>query len=361
MSIQKRPGARGNTYRVMWRDRDGGQRSKSFDTLSAAKRFDAEVRLGVNPQPSSSSMTVADWVVEWFGLHSREWALGTVSNRKSVFDRWVLPLIGSEQLDRVSRKRVREMRADAVDRGATNYTANKCVTELSAALGAAVDNEILDHNPCLGIKKLPTPPANTRAMTPAEVEAIRRWMPTTRDRLIVSLIAYGALRPGEARALQWKHIGADLILVEQAAQGSTIATTKTRKSRSVPICSALADDIAEAERGAPDDLVVPGERGGVLNWRNWYNRVWLPAMQKAGLSGRSYDLRHTFASLAVAHGAPVTEVQAALGHSRASTTLDIYTHQYAETHLATVLPGLDAAIRDARTSPAATRPPLPSA
>ena len=43
-------------------------------------------------------------------------------------------------------------------------------------------------------------------------------------------------------------------------------------------------------------------------------------------SFRVYDLRHTFTSLLLAQGAPITYVAAQLGHSRPTTTLQFYAH-----------------------------------
>lgn len=358
MSIHKYATPAGEArYRVIWRDTNGKQHSKTVRTLANARRLDAEVKTGHAPTPvNDHALTVADWVVKWFELYSRQWVLDTVANRKSLFDKWVLPTIGNEPVATLTRKRVLEMRASILELGASNYTANNCVKELSAALGAAVQNELLEHNPCKGVTRLPTPPAETKALSPDQVEAVRRWMPTSRDRLMVSLIAYGGIRPGELRALRWGDIGERVIRIQRAAQRQEIATTKTRKPRAVPICDALLDDINEHGRGAPDQLVCPGSRGGVLVWRNWFRRVWQPACKKAGIDARAYDLRHTFATVALAEGAAITDVQSAMGHARASTTLDVYTHAYAEGHLANVLPGLDAAIRDARTAQAANRP-----
>jgi integrase len=47
---------------------------------------------------------------------------------------------------------------------------------------------------------------------------------------------------------------------------------------------------------------------------------------------RFHDLRHSCASLLFAQGVPAKTVQEILGHSRISTTLDIYTHVASEDH-----------------------------
>jgi hypothetical protein len=54
-------------------------------------------------------------------------------------------------------------------------------------------------------------------------------------------------------------------------------------------------------------------------------KAFAQAFKRAKLPGfRLYDLRHTFASLLLAHGAPITYVSAQLGHADATTTLRWY-------------------------------------
>jgi len=360
MSVHKYRTKNGHTrWRVMWRDSTGRQHSRSFAAHADARLADAGVRLGIAPEPISipvieAGMTVNDWVVEWFELYSREWADGTVVNRKSIFEKWILPMLGREVVTSLGKKRIRSFREAIVEKGGSAYTANKCVRELSACLGAAVDNDLIENNPCVGIKRLTEAPAKTRALTPDEVEQLRAAVPTERDRLIISLIAYAGLRPAEVCGLTWAHVGTELILVEQSAQAGRIKTTKTGKSRSVPIIASLAEDITAHGRGADDELVVCGDRGGVLPWGHWATHVWNAATKTTGIKARAYDLRHTYASLMLAGGASVIDTSFALGHSKSSTTLDVYSHAYAQGQLATRVP-LDDAIRAARSARAASQ------
>jgi integrase len=46
---------------------------------------------------------------------------------------------------------------------------------------------------------------------------------------------------------------------------------------------------------------------------------------------RTHDLRHTFASTALAEGVPISEVSRWLGHKSITTTVDLYGHLVPET------------------------------
>lgn len=79
----------------------------------------------------------------------------------------------------------------------------------------------------------------------------------------------------------------------------------------------------------PDDLVIPSrEGGGPITLRHWRAKMWHPARVDAGLDRMTpYDCRHTFGSLLIHEG---REVQRAMRHASATTTLRHYAHQFAE-------------------------------
>jgi hypothetical protein len=83
--------------------------------------------------------------------------------------------------------------------------------------------------------------------------------------------------------------------------------------------------------------------------------IFKPAVVRAGLPHRLrfHDLRHTCASLLIAHGASVKAVQAQLGHASATVTLDRYGHLFPD-ELQQLAERRQAAYADAITNPART-------
>ena len=87
--------------------------------------------------------------------------------------------------------------------------------------------------------------------------------------------------------------------------------------------------------------------GGAIRKDNFMARVYRPAVRRAGLAPlRFHDLRHTYAALMVAAGAHPKLLQAQMGHSSITVTLDLYGHLYPEM-IAPVAAALDCLIQPA--------------
>jgi integrase len=158
-----------------------------------------------------------------------------------------------------------------------------------------------------------------------------------RDAVLLSVLAYAGLRPGEALALTWGHVRERTILVEQAVSHGEIKATKTGQTRTVRLLGPLASDLAEwrlvCRRPASGVLLFQAYDGDCWSrddWANWRNRVFGPAAATAGLEKpRPYDLRHSFCSLLIHEGTTVVEVARQLGHSP-TMTLNTYGHVFDE-------------------------------
>lgn len=311
-------------WRVQWSER-GHRRTRRFATKREAEKFVGELARGHNPV--GASVTVATWLATWIRTHGPTWEAKTLDDRSTRGDRFIIPALGGVRLRDLTKRDVREWRNDLV-RVTTAKQANRTVRDLSAALTQAVEEEMVAVNVCLGLKPLPVEEPEHRPAELWEVEGIRAAMRTTRDRLAVSLMAYGGLRPGEMRSLRWGDVMEATIVVRRGERRSGGTKTGKKGSRSVPIITAIREDLDALGRGAGRDLVC-----GPLDEDNWRKNVWKPARLLVGSTATPYNLRHTAASLWIAEGLTVLQVAERLGHSTPALTLSTYGHLFPEAQL----------------------------
>lgn len=183
--------------------------------------------------------------------------------------------------------------------------------------------------------------------------------------VLISVLAYEGLRPGEAFALQWRDVLDDSgkprirVQVQRALSAHRLSTTKSRRSREPELFGPVKADLAELylTRGGPDRtaLVFPDTQGGHLRRHNWRKRAWTPALETAGIHYfRPYDLRHTCATLLIYEGRTLNEVAEHLGHADPGFTARVYTHVLRDAAKRRRLP-IDEAIATARRSLRAQR------
>jgi integrase len=75
-----------------------------------------------------------------------------------------------------------------------------------------------------------------------------------------------------------------------------------------------------------ENLVFCSEDGKRL-WPRNFNRIFDNMLERAGIAHKKlHTTRHTFASMMIEDGEDIRNVQEILGHSKMSTTADIYSH-----------------------------------
>jgi integrase len=289
------------------------------------------------------------------------------ADRAHLLDRWVIPYLGGERLKDVGQPRVRAWRAVVERDGAPTVTANRALGTLSSMLGAAVRDGKLPYNPCSGVEKRRETVARPRVLTPVEVERIRAAMPSLRDAVLVSLMAYAGLRPAEAFALRWGDVG-NLLVVDRSFTYGELRPTKTGSRRVVDIVEPLREDLERLREkvGAADLLVAPTRQGTPIDLRTWRRRIWRPAVERAFASGPNgfarderrnpesfafptpYDLRHSYCSLLAHEGRSAPYIAAMMGHALTDTQRH-YAHMIEDARLAPATWMVDA-IREARAS-----------
>ena len=375
MSIERRRRSDGRTvYVVRWYESGRGstKRKRTFDRRRDAELFEASVRrarqLGqLASEVIGSNATLEEFLVEWWDTYAvTHLRPNTLLSYTTLLDKWIIPYLGRKRLRDITRETIDLYCARIRAEGAGTPTVNRALGVLQGVFHRAVEWRRLAWNPVVGTRRLTHSRASTiDARTPESVEAIRRQL-DRQNAALVSVLAYVGLRPGEAYALRWADVVDDRgrvrkrLLVHRAISGEEVTTPKSARAREPELVAPVARELVELflAQGKPNvnALVFPDAMGGHLRRQNWRRRVWIPALERAGVAYfRSYDLRHTCATLLLYEGRTLNEVAEHLGHADPGFTARTYAHVMRDASRRRRVP-ISEAIRRARA--AASRRPL---
>jgi len=361
----------------------GRRKAKKVGSREAAERvkreIEARLALGdggswLHERPALPNLT--EYAEAWQKHHPARQTKPSTEHFYAQFLRlYVLPTFGASPLDDIQRDAVKRWVADLTIRGLARNTVRLAIASLRVVLNAAIEDNLIGYNPAqkLGrFVKVERPPRQATALTAEEANRFlgtaRRLCPKHYALFLTALRA--GLREGEILALRWGDIqfgeGGDdanrYILVQRNydRRSGRFLTPKSNKQRRVDMSRELRTALLESrdrallrafeggQDGVDDNLVFPSEVGTVLDITNLVPRHFLPLLERAGLRRiRFHDLRHTYGSLLIQAGAPLTYVRDQMGHSTIKITVDVYGH---------LVPGADVGYVD-RLDFAPTRPP----
>ncbi len=161
---------------------------------------------------------------------------------------------------------------------------------------------------------------NTRAeriMTPGDVHRMLALEPHPRNAAMLHLLYGAGLRISELCSLTWR----DLVPRDEAGQVTVFG--KGGQTRAVLLPASVWRSLIalRGEAGPEAPVFASRSGGGHLNQASVHRAV-KAAAQRAGLpaSVSTHWLRHAHASHALDRGAPISLVQATLGHASVATT-----------------------------------------
>lgn len=326
------------SYKVRWRDSAGRSRSKTVARRSDAITLDADITrkkaMGELISHERGRLTLNDFYREVFGPNYEATILSprTRDTNARMWRRYIEPTLGSMRLEAIDREAVERLRAKLSAKLAP-ATVVRIAAVLQSVLQRATEWSYIRSNPARGVRMPRVESRRGRALNDEQIAAIAAEL-DQRSAVIVRVLAHTGLRPGELRALRWGDLSSGLIRVERAASMSAIGPTKTHQARSVRFRdearTALLSWYMAQGQPSPDALIFDSD--GALwsdsEWNAWQQRVFKPAVSRAGLKGVvPYDLRHTFASRLIAEGRNPVEVAVQLGHSPIQT-LKTYAHEF---------------------------------
>jgi integrase len=338
-------------WEVDYRDHDGRRCRPLLPTEEDALGEAAEIRKSLGQRTMlldrpDRNITVKEYAETWLKTVASELEQATLRSYRRSLGLHVLPALGSLRLRDLRRRHVKALLNTKRADGYAPNGVRLMKAALSSMLTDAVDDELVDANAALQVGR-----KKHRAGTVTSADRVQNVKPMNWDQRTLLLdaamreprwaaffatLAKAGLRPGEAFALKPSDIDFHdrTLEVERAASFGRVKATKTHERRSVDLSPDLLRLLerhlvwlkTQALKGGwgEPEWLFPNDVGRLQD--KWVaGKAFRRLLKTAGLPGfRLYDLRHTYASLLLAAGAPITYVSAQLGHANPTTTLRYY-------------------------------------
>jgi integrase len=292
----------------------------------------------------SGKLTLAEYMERWLRDSARNRLRPkTYKDYEGLTRVHIVPALGRIKLKNLTSLQVQQLYATKLESGLSKRTVEYIHTVLHSALKQAVRWELVPRN----VTDSVDPPRPDKEERPTlDLEQARQFLQTARgDRFeaLYVLVIQTGMRRGELFGLRWNDLDLEqgLLHVRQALapDGKSFSLPKTSQGRrKIRLTSeavqalnrhAVAQNEERSRQGSSwqeHGLVFPSQVGTPMNPDNFVKRSYRPLLEQAGLPQMPFHcLRHTFATLMMPSGHPKV-VQEMLGHSRVSTTLDIYSH-----------------------------------
>ena len=315
--------------------------------LTAKLRQNIDIYQGID-LTEQSRMTLAEWLEQWLGQMSATLRSSTLEHYRKDLTNHVKPYLGQKMLTQVTatdlrklydtlKKNGRVKSRPGQSRGLSGTTVHGIHTTLHHALKAAVEQGLIPINPA---DEVEPPKVIRQSMKVLNEEQLDTFMGTIQtdpfwhDFFYTELTT--GLRRGEICGLMWSDFderGGTLKVsrtLHREKGGRLVAgDTKTYAgTRKIVLPPSTAELLRTRKKKSFSPWIFhdPLHPEAPISPDSAYQQL-KKFLAEAGLpSIRFHDLRHTFSTHALASGVDAKTLSGILGHTKASFTLDTYTH-----------------------------------
>lgn len=317
---------------------EGNEHSKSFLTQDEAIRWKREqeraMERGEWLDPSLSNITFSRWSEMWLAAKTN---ISPVTRKGYIarLNSHLIPFFGDHRLTSITNNQIGQWLSKSLESGAGAVVLKQSFGVMRQILNAAVLDGRLNRNPALGVSLPRTKAKEKKVLSLDQLRTLASACESYHP--LVLMAGVTGMRWGELAALQCKDVSLlnKSVVVSKAisldAEGrKSVGGTKTHQVRTIPLPKEIVQALTPlVENKKAEQLLFQMSEGGIMDYNNFMNRIFRPALAASGLEGYSFhSLRHTTASLLISQGAPVTAVAGILGHASTQMTLDVYGHLY---------------------------------
>ena len=294
-----------------------------------------------------AEMAFGDWLDFWYQQYAKQTLRPTTqSGYENMIYNHIITDIGKIPLNKLTQNDLqqfytrlknggRKVRTELYGKGLSDRMVRGCHAMCRKALEKAVAEGIIRINPAIGCK---LPPKKAKEMQVLTREEMQRFMAQAKAdgyfELFLLELCTG-MRRGEIVALQWDDLNMQTGELHICRQATTvhgnihICAPKTKSSiRTVILPPDIVKILAEYKKRINSRWLFPSPvKEDAPYHPSAIRKVLDRTLERAECKHvRFHDLRHTFATTALANGMDVKTLSAIIGHISSETTLNIYTH-----------------------------------
>ena len=333
-------------YVGRYTDRTGKRRQKIFESVRECQKWVADGKYndehGDIEHPEN--MTVDEWYNVWIDMKKRTVKQGSVFNYESNYKNHIKKNLGSKEIRKVNPIMCQCVLNDMSDKGLKSSTESIVKGIMSDIFEYAVQNDVLQKNPCgKSVKVCGKKKGDRLPMSILEQKQMLEIISGGIYENIFRLVLQTGLRVGEVLGLKWSDVDFENRVLhvqrslKQDKENKTLVLgeTKTKAGkRNIPLteeCIKIFKSEKKSQNGyAVDikygDLVFRKENGSPISRFCLAARIDYLCRKNGMRKISMHILRHTFATRCIEGGMNPKALQAIMGHEKISTTLDLYVH-----------------------------------
>ena len=299
-------------------------------------------------------MTLSEWLDRWLEQMVAILRPSTLEHYRSDMEHHVKPYLGQKKLTQITASDLRKLYDDlkkqgrvhprpGQSRGLSTTTVHGIHTTLHHALKSAVDQRLLPHNPADHVEP---PKVVHKSMTILNEEQLDTFLAAVEQDPIWKNFFYTelttGLRLGEICGLMWSDFDVrkgtlNINRTLHKEKGGRLVTGDTKTyagTRTIVLPDSTAELLRGRKKNSYSVWIFPNplKPEAPMNPSTAYRQLKAILTENSLPDLRFHDLRHTFATHALANGVDAKTLSGILGHTKASFTVDTYTHTTTDMH-----------------------------
>ncbi len=304
-------------------------------------------------QDLSSDMLFTDYLRQWLDIVKVRVKIATYSSYQDMTENVIIPYFEKKglRLREVEARHIQQFYSEKLKTVSANSVIHYHAI-IYQALKYALKTDMVTQNVAMKVDRPRKNSFQPNFLTAEEMQQMFEIIKGTKMQLPVMVAAFYGLRRGEVLGLKWDAIDfhrgtltikrtVTQVKIDGKYQIIEQDSAKTKSSmRTLPLVGSFKEYFEEAKKAQEfnkkvcgdsynydyDGYVFVNEIGERMK-PDYLTTAFPEYLKRHGMKKiRFHDLRHSCASLLLANGVPLKQIQEWLGHSDFSTTANIYAH-----------------------------------